>query len=612
MAVSFFDYCEVAYCSEVAYAGGRAEDGAPSQVNMIVNKQTAQRTQVQQLVSAQAVVNAQVLQQIEDEELAANVQVAQFVVSPDDDLKLHSQVQQIIAASGPALAQVLQKVVEAVQMPTQVMQYVVGPDDDFKLHAQVDMQLDDTTAKYHAQIQGVVTADKTTPAQVAQFIVGPDDDLPVGTQVMQYRNDAPDAAHMSVLNDQLAHYIRPAYCTDPYCGDVYCTEKIEAHPRTQVAMFNKVQEHLPAQVAQNIISPDDDYKARTQVAQHIIAHEAPQHTQVAQYLFKQIRHHTQLEQIIEATRDIPTQVRMVIYKTDPRNAQVFLLRGMHVPAQVTNVIYNTRRLRFMDVFPSRGTQALGGNNWTSTPTQLEPDLSPNNVNTDVPEQVFRSPAGSSAFVSLTCDTGLAQGVFLDTLAILNHNMTKGASIALQGSNDSFGTVDVNIPLTVTLQNMIYIAPSLPNVGYRYWRLNIVDAFNPDGYIEIGIVLFGASKIFTMLENFVNPLVHGMRDFKDVIPTEGFSPVTNDRALRNFLKLQFADLDYRRSNYLMLNEVFKSARTSSKVLWIPTPQTPERYAVFGKLVQLPEMTISNNDETGATDYVSLSIEIDESI
>ena len=274
------------------------------------------------------------------------------------------------------------------------------------------------------------------------------------------------------------------------------------------------------------------------------------------------------------------------------------------------VLYNDTALRVMCEFLSRGTPALAGLNWT-TNSQEAGDFGVNNINTDIPEQVYRSLVDNG--IQITSDTGIPQGVAIDTLAILNHNLTKSATVSLQGADNAgfapIGTT-INITPNVRLNDMYFIAPTLPSQRFRYWRLLIDDVNNADGFIEIGIVVFGNAKIFSNADCIENPLVPGKTDFNDVIRTEGFTNISNRRAVRKKLGLSFDKMNNDIGNFDLINEIFDFALTSLKCLWIPTPQRPHKYAMFAKLVDLPEQPTVDNDESGV--HTDLEISLDESL
>jgi hypothetical protein len=162
-------------------------------------------------------------------------------------------------------------------------------------------------------------------------------------------------------------------------------------------------------------------------------------------------------------------------------------------------------------------------------------------------------------------------------------------------------------------NTYYIAPELPTEGFRYWRIDIDDATNPDDYIEIGTVVFGAAAIFQG-ECFVDEVEFQYQDFTDSVPTEGFTNVANSRSLKRKVRLQFRSLNFQKANYRILRNLQETYRTTHKCLWIPTPSAtdPEvtaRFAGYAKLTTLP--TERHVYHGGDADYVSFPIEFDES-
>jgi len=287
-------------------------------------------------------------------------------------------------------------------------------------------------------------------------------------------------------------------------------------------------------------------------------------------------------------------------------------------------LYNTTNIRIMCRFPSRGSEVVGGTNefgntigtgenWeVTTGGTASGDFSVFNVNTDIVEQVYRSTGTS---VVLTCDTELSTTA-VDTLAILGHNLTQGATITFIGATDAaFSNVIFSKIVQANPTNTYYILPEdeFPPQQARFYRIAITDSANSDGYIELGTILFGASDVFQG-ECVVDEIQFELRDFADTVETEGFTNVAVSRAQRRFLGLEFRSLDIGKGNYDTLRGLFTFSRTVLKCLWIPTPSTTnqaitDRYAVFGKMVQVP---VETHNSKGPTEtYVSLSIEIDES-
>lgn len=273
--------------------------------------------------------------------------------------------------------------------------------------------------------------------------------------------------------------------------------------------------------------------------------------------------------------------------------------------QILVTPYNISNLRILYQFPSRGITGL---NWTlSSGIQLPGDFSINNLNTDLVEQVFRT---SSKNIEIICDTEIPQGIFNDTCAILNHNFTKSATVIMVASNDvTFATIGFQELLLVEDENIFWISKFLPLQSYRYWKFIIQDMSNPEPYLQMGTIIFGSSIIFHG-ECFVDEVTKKKTHFSDKIKTEGYSSVSNDRALKHGVSLQFRRLNFNFNNYKNLSAVIDYVRTSLKALWIPTPEYSSRFAVFAKLSEIPQEKHKAISKTA--DYIDLDINLDEAL
>jgi hypothetical protein len=300
----------------------------------------------------------------------------------------------------------------------------------------------------------------------------------------------------------------------------------------------------------------------------------------------------------------------------PTGMQANIISSFDTGFQAFATLYNSTNLRILCEFPSRG---LTASNWTATNTVGSPitaagDFSVQNLDTDIVEQVWRSD-GTITGVRLKTDTGLPQGVFVDTLAILNHNMTPSATVTLLGSNDpTFSIIGVVIPLEVRPYDMYWVSAEIPPSGYRYWRFDIDDFTNPDGYIEIGTILFGQAEIFQG-ECFVDEIEFELKDYTDTVRTEGFTNVTNSRTQKARLRLDFRSLNYLKRNFAIMRNMFQRDRTVNKCLWIPTPdpvfqEVTATFAVFGKMSSVP--TERHNSKGRDLDFVSFTVEVDEGL
>lgn len=487
------------------------------------------------------------------------------------DGNMGQQAKFIIADQFPAGMQVEIVINTSESQGQQAELFIIGAGDDFFQGQQAKVIIEGAGDDFY---QG---------QQVDFQIDSPLDDFYQGQQANLIIFNGSDPNGMEAIIGNIVHANKPAYLLGDYLSGAYLAGNICASGGHQANMIIVELEPIGQQAELFIVGAGDDYFQGQQA-----------------------------KFIIEDELAIGQQVEI-------KTLTVF---GM----QVNVSLYNTTNLRILCDFPSRGLEGAAGNNawgnpagtgqnWKANSTETG-DFLPSNVNTDIVEQVWRSNSPATTGLQLDCDTERAQGVFLDTLAILNHNMTTSASITLIGSNtDDFSVVGISIPLAVsgTDPNIYYLAPSLPNNSYRYWRISIDDGTNGDGYVQIGTIIFGASRIF-FGECFVDEIEFQLKDYADSVATEGFTNVKNSRAQKKTLRLDFRSLDFTRGNFQLMRSIFQYARTTLKCLWIPTPDPTDqeytaRFAVFSKLTQVP--VERHNNKGREADYVSFTLDLDES-
>ncbi len=103
-------------------------------------------------------------------------------------------------------------------------------------------------------------------------------------------------------------------------------------------------------------------------------------------------------------------------------------------------------------------------------------------------KVYRTDANTTAEIVL--NAGAA--VTVSGIAIANHNISSGATIKIQGNaTESWSSPSVDESITFASG---IIKHTFTEASYQYWRIQIVDAGNSDGYIEIGRSWVG--KVFT--------------------------------------------------------------------------------------------------------------------
>lgn len=319
------------------------------------------------------------------------------------------------------------------------------------------------------------------------------------------------------------------------------------------------------------------------------------------------------------------QTRIVDFQV-PLGAQADWVTSLGLGMEYELNLYSPKRFRFMCEFPSRGrTNATGTNEWGNAAGQglnwkansTEPgDFDVSNVNNDIVEKVWRSATGTTSGINLDCDTERPQGIPIDTLALINTNLTSSATVNLIASNASdFSVIEevIGLSLVPNERNVYYVAAELPISSYKFWRISIDDSQNADNFISIGTIVFGSATTFNG-ECIVDEVEFELADYAAKVPTEGYSNVSNSRAQRKKLRVEFRQLSYGLGNFQAMRNHFRFARTTLKCLYIPTPD-PERadftarFAVFSKMVKVP--TERHKVIGPDADYVSFTLELDES-
>ena len=445
---------------------------------------------------------------------------------------------------------------------------------------------------------------------------------------------------MALVHESLTGYLEDAYLEEPYLSGVLGV-KLPA----QFEVVNNSQKALGAQFNAQILDSQkithaqfkkgnlthrqcggylvDDYLTGAYLSESLCVSLPAQFNVQILDLTKSLGAQFNA-QILDFKKNLGAQFNVQILDSQKiTHAQFNSTITKALGAQFQVLLYNTTQTRILCDFLSRGLPTsqggTGGQNWTATiggvPITKVGDFSPNNLNTDIVEQRWESTAGSIANVNLDVDTEISQGVTIDTLAILDHNFSSGGTLTLQGSNTSdFSVINTVINLPITGDNIYYIAPSFPTSSdqNRYWRFNINDPLNSDNFLRVGTIIFGNAVIMSEDTCITDRIKRTNKHFADRIRTEGFTTVSNDRTIKRKIDLRFENIKFGSGDFQKLDQIFMTSRTSLKCLWIPFPGTPGRFAVFGKLAQLPQE--DHNVKSTADvdlDFVSFNLTIDES-
>ena len=104
---------------------------------------------------------------------------------------------------------------------------------------------------------------------------------------------------------------------------------------------------------------------------------------------------------------------------------------------------------------------------------------------------WRSTTVASA-QDIEVDLGSAQSV--DLIALVNHNLTSGASIVISAGTTT-GYLEFS-SVTMTWREFLAFKWLSTPESYRYWRIRITDASNADSYLAVGYLVLGGATLPT--------------------------------------------------------------------------------------------------------------------
>lgn len=209
--------------------------------------------------------------------------------------------------------------------------------------------------------------------------------------------------------------------------------------------------------------------------------------------------------------------------------------------------------------------------------------------------------------ALTFDLGTAQQPTV--LAVLDHNLTSGASIVLQCSNNGFASVLTQWIIPWQSGRLLHFLGT-PLQTVQHWRLLMTNTGNPDGYIRISEVFLGGytqlSRTFD-LGDFRGRIREGQRDRtrsgkyygavntvlavfdlsyvrlsqtdRDQLLIDVFDAL-NDVENRQVLPVFFSPMDTD------LSQVYLCEWQDGQAIGLSETDAPERYSVPVKLVEVP--------------------------
>lgn len=280
------------------------------------------------------------------------------------------------------------------------------------------------------------------------------------------------------------------------------------------------------------------------------------------------------------------------------------------------VFYNLNNMRILWEIGSDGIDS--SNNFTAS-SNKSTDKNIVNIKNDIVEKYWESTSNINEWIQW--DSGANKQIYVDTFALLGHNLSSSAILQLKGygtGSDSAISDWSGVPVYATItmntnpndDRVIWCSPTQPTQKYRHWRLEISDGANSSATLKVGRLIAGTSLCFNG-ENLLSTLRYGKQNYKDEIKLNGFSTVFNNRALKRNLSISLNELNIQKySNTNQLTKYIDYCRDSFKALVIVDPNNPYKYSVFAKLSSMPSQEINYVD--AQNEYASISLNYDEGI
>ena len=177
----------------------------------------------------------------------------------------------------------------------------------------------------------------------------------------------------------------------------------------------------------------------------------------------------------------------------------------------------------------------------------------------------------------TITVTLAAASLVKAVALYDHNITAAATLLLEGDSaitfdSDGGSAEFSEAITWTTDKILHFLSSAQT--YRYWRISITDAANPDGFIEVGELFLGS--YLELSRNYANGFSEGMSFLMDQNETRyGIQKKRYYNTLRyfSFLFDYLSSSDISSMRTLLAAICSRSAGTFKPLLFCPDSDTP---------------------------------------
>ena len=197
-----------------------------------------------------------------------------------------------------------------------------------------------------------------------------------------------------------------------------------------------------------------------------------------------------------------------------------------------------------------------------------------NLQAEPAAETYRSTSASNQKILIDFAAPVLVGMF----AVVNHNLTDGATITLRGgsSQDPDGN-DFELVIPWAIRNAWVLFDS--DETWQYWSLTIDDLSNPDGVLEIGLLLQGLkwelTRDFDLGSRRRRETVNQALESEFGVMTTGANLYQRTRFVATWKTTSDAER-------LALSEFLaRLEKERGGLLWIPDPE--DTVAYYGRLV-----------------------------
>lgn len=203
------------------------------------------------------------------------------------------------------------------------------------------------------------------------------------------------------------------------------------------------------------------------------------------------------------------------------------------------------------------------------------------------KRVYRSSEISAHEINI--DLGSAQEI--DLISLIGHNGTASATITVKAgstaavSDYTSGSLSLISGLDLGYSSNVFMLHLDTAQTYRYWKIEISDSSNPDGYIQIGRLY--VTKAFQPSVNIDYGESQGFIDNSKIRRTMNGEPVPLRREPYRFTDFTLS-FGSKNEMYGTLHEIDRLRGLSKDVLYINDPDESDhlqRRVIYGLMTEL---------------------------